>query len=83
MMLYDGAAQFLMFRRNSGRSRMSAGRRNASTENASRGAPVGAGGGMAVVEGVDHMLRAGEGVGVAPGCEIGVREVVLVKSGLK
>ena len=55
MMLYDGAAQFLMFRRNSGRSRMSAGRRNASTENASRGAPVGAGGGLAVVEGVDYM----------------------------
>ena len=55
MMLHDGAAQILMFRRNSGRSRMSAGRRNASTENASRGAPVGAGGGLAVVEGVDHV----------------------------
>ena len=64
-------------------SRMSAGRRSASTENASRGAPVAAGGGLDVVEGVDHTLRAGEGVGVAPGCEIGVREVVLVKSGLK
>ena len=46
-------------------------------------AVVGAGGGLAVVEGVDHMCRAYEAVGAAPGCEIGVREVVLVKSGLK
>jgi len=57
--LHDGASRwcdaFLVSRRKFDDSRMSAGRRNASTENASRGAPVGAGGGLAVVEGVDHM----------------------------
>ena len=45
----------LVARRFSDDSRMSAGRRSALTENANRGAPVGAGGGLAVVEGVDHM----------------------------
>jgi hypothetical protein len=55
----------------------------ANTEDARRGAIVGAGGGLAVVEGVDHMLRAGEAVGVGPGCDIGVEEVVLVPDGLE
>ena len=62
---------------------MSAGRRSASTESASRGAPAGAGGGLAVVEGVVHMRRAGEAVGVAPGLDVGVEEVVLVPDGLE
>ena len=46
---------FLVSRRKFDDSRMSAGRRNASTESASRGAPVGAGGKLAVVGGEDHV----------------------------
>ena len=62
MMLYDGAAQFLMFRRNSGRSRMPDGRRNAVPEDAAAGAISVAGPGPAVSEGVGHGVRAGQGV---------------------
>ena len=46
---------FLVSRRKFDDSRMSAGRRDASTESASRGAPVGAGGKLAVVGGVGHV----------------------------
>ena len=48
-----------------------------------RGGVAVAGGGLGVVERVEHVLRAGEGVGVSPGCEIGVGEVVLVPDGLE
>jgi len=62
---------------------MSAGRRNAESEDGWRGAVAVAGDGLGVVERVEHVLRAGEGVGVSPGCEIGVGEVVLVPDGLE
>ena len=62
---------------------MSAGRRNAESEDGRRGAVAVAGDGLAVVEGVEHVLRAGEVVEVAPGCDIGVGEVVLVPDGLE
>ena len=64
-------------------SRMSAGRRNAESEDGRRGAVAVAGGGLGVVERVEHVLRAGEGVGFSPGCKIGVGEVVLVPDGLE
>ena len=64
-------------------SRMSAGRRNAETEDGRRGAVAVAGDGLGVVERVEHVLRAGEVVEVAPGCDIGVGEVVLVPDGLE
>ena len=51
---------------------MSAGRRNAVPEGALRGVVVVAGDGLDVDEGVEHVWRAGEGVGGAPGCEIAV-----------
>ena len=62
---------------------MSDERRRATTEDAHRGAAAVAGDGLDVVERVEHMIRAGEGVGVAPSCEIGVGEVVLVPDGLE
>ena len=64
-------------------SRMSAGRRNAESEDGRRGAVAVAGGGLGVVERVEHVLRTGEGVGFSPGCKIGVGEVVLVPDGLQ
>ena len=73
---HDGTSRWcdgsLVARRTFDDSRMSAGRRRAITEDANRGAVVGAGGGLDVVEGVEHMWGAYEGVGVALGCEIGV-----------
>ena len=62
---------------------MSDERRRATTEDAHRGAAAVAGDGLDVVERVGHMLRAGEGIGVAAGCDIGVGEVVLVPDGLE
>ena len=59
------------------------GAENAESEDGRRGAVAVAGGGLGVVERVEHVLRAGEGVGVSPGCEIGVGEVVLVPDGLE
>ena len=53
------------------------------TEDADRGEAVVAGGVLVVVEGVVHMWRAGEAVGVAPGCDIGVEEVVSSAEGSK
>ena len=52
-------------------------------EDAHRGAAVVAGDGLDVVERVGHMVRAGEGIGVTAGCDIGVGEVVLVPDGLE
>ena len=68
----DGATQFLAARRNSDDSRMPDGLRRVDAEDAVRGAIPGGDAGLALLEGVGHVGQALEGVGVAPGCDIGV-----------
>ena len=70
----DGAAQFVVARRFSDDSRMPAGDglRRVDAEDAVRGAIPGGDAGLALLEGVVHVGRALEGVGVAPGCDTGV-----------
>ena len=72
----DGATQFLAARRNSDDSRMPDGLRRVDAEDAVRGAIPGGDAGLALLEGVGYAGQALEGIGVAPGCDIGVGDVV-------
>ena len=83
IVLHDRATQFLVARRNSDATRMPVGRLRAVPEETRRDVHLVDGDGLEVYEAAVRACGAGEGVGVAPGCDIGVEEVVSAAKGSK
>ena len=83
MVLHDRATQFLVSRRKSDATRMPAGRLRAVPEETRRDGHLVDGDGLEVYEAAVDACGAGEAVGVAPGCDIGVEEVVSAAEGSK
>ena len=79
----DGATQFVVARRYSDEPRATDGRLRAVPEETRRDGHLVDGDGLEVYEAAVDACGAGEAVGVAPGCDIGVEEVVSSAEGSK